>query len=73
MQLASGYQNIFEKLLVAYVRIGEAIPRFERFQVAFKDNAVFETVLAMVFVDITDFHRRAYKFFRRRGLRPSDQ
>ncbi len=66
-QLASGYQNIFEELLLAYVRIAEALPRFDRFQVTFKGNAAFETVLAMVFADIAEFHRRAYKFFRRRG------
>jgi hypothetical protein len=67
-QLASGYQNIFEKLLQAYARIAEALPQFDRFRTSFKGNAAFEAVLAMVFSDIAEFHRRAYKFFRRRGV-----
>lgn len=67
MQLASEYTSIFEKLVTAYAQIAEALPRFDRFEEAFRGNPAFQDVLAVVYADILEFHRRAYKFFRRRG------
>lgn len=67
-QLASEYSSIFDKLVAAYAQIAEALPRFDRFEEAFKNNSAFQEVLAVVYADILEFHRRAYKFFRRRGL-----
>jgi len=66
-QLASQHRNIFEALLTAYSEIGAALPRFDRYEKAFKENLEFQNVLAAVYVNILDFHQRAYKFFRRRG------
>jgi hypothetical protein len=43
------------------------MPRFERLRSDFNDDPVFQMVLANVYADIIEFHRRAYKFFRRRG------
>lgn len=57
----------FESLISAYTQIAEALPRFDRLALTFKDNVQFENVLALVYVDILEFHRRAYKFFTRRG------
>lgn len=67
-QLASNHRDIFEALLTAYADIGEALPRFDRYEKAFKDNLEFQNVLASVYSGILDFHQRAYTFFRRRGL-----
>jgi hypothetical protein len=66
-QLSSGYINIFDKLVDAYGRIADAMPHIDRLESAFNDDARFRMVLAMVYADIVEFHRRAYKFFRRRG------
>lgn len=68
MQLASEYTSIFDKLVAAYAQIAEALPRFDRFDEAFKDHPTFQEVLSVVYADILEFHRRAYKFLRRRGL-----
>lgn len=57
-------------LVTAYAQIAEALPRFDRFEEAFKGNPAFQGVLAMVYADILEFHRRTYKFFRRRGASP---
>lgn len=66
-QLASDFMSSFDKLIEAYVRIAENLPRFDRLSVAFQNTSDFQQVLAMVYSDILEFHRRAYKFFRRRG------
>lgn len=67
MQLASDFMSSFDKLIGAYVRIAENLPRFDRLSVTFQGTSDFQQVLAMVYSDILEFHRRAYKFFRRRG------
>jgi hypothetical protein len=54
-------------LVDAYGQIAEAMPQFERLQRGFGDQTNFQAILAMVYEDILEFHRRAYKFFRRRG------
>jgi uncharacterized Zn finger protein len=65
-QLADEYTNVFDKLLDAYRQIAEVMPQFERLQAVFGDQANFQAILGMVYEDILEFHRRAYKFFRRR-------
>jgi hypothetical protein len=67
-QLASQYREIFEALLSAYRDIGTALPRFDRYEKAFKENPEFQNVLATVYSGILEFHQRAYKFFQRRGM-----
>lgn len=42
------------------------MPQFDRLQEAFSDDPNFRAVLAMVYSDILEFHRRAYKMFRKR-------
>jgi hypothetical protein len=65
--LADEYTSIFEKLIDAYSQIAEAMPQFARLQETFGNDQNFQVVLALVYKDILDFHRRAYKFFRRRA------
>jgi len=57
---------VFDKLVDAYSQIAQAMPQFDRLQEAFGDDPNFQVVLGMVYADILEFHRRAYKFFRRR-------
>jgi len=58
---------VFDKLIDAYGQIAAAMPQFDRLQNAFGDDPNFKAVLAMVYSDILEFHRRAYKFFRKRS------
>ena len=66
VQIASQYASVFDQLLDAYAKIGEALPRFDRYQKIFQQPD-FKYVLARIYVDILEFHRRAYKIFTRRG------
>lgn len=65
-QLADEYTNVFDNLVDAYQQIAEAMPQFERLQAAFRDQPNLQAILAMIYEDILEFPRRAYKFFRRR-------
>ena len=47
--------------------IGEAMPRFDKLSDAFKDDPEFLQVMGHFYEDVLEFHRRAYKSFRRRG------
>jgi len=58
--------NAFEKLIEAYGKIADALPRFDRLSAALKDDHDFQVVVALMYADIMEFHRRAYKFVRRR-------
>lgn len=47
--------------------IGEVMPRFDKLSSAFIDDPEFLHVMGHFYEDVLEFHRRAYKFFRRRG------
>ena len=66
VQIASQYTSIFDQILDAYAKIGEALPRFDRYQKVFQQPD-FKHVLALIYADILEFHRRAYKILTRRG------
>ncbi|CAN9080448.1 unnamed protein product [Alternaria alternata] len=59
--------SAFEKLIDAYGKIGDMLPRLDRLSNALIGDQNFQKVLALVFADIVEFHRRAYKFVRRRS------
>lgn len=51
----------------AYNKIYEAMPQFAKLHETFGNDESFQVVLSLVYQDILEFHRRAYKFFRRRA------
>ncbi|CAN9170137.1 unnamed protein product [Alternaria alternata] len=59
--------SAFEKLIDAYGKIGDMLPRLDRLSNALIGDQNFQKVLALVFSDIVEFHRRAYKFVRRKS------
>jgi hypothetical protein len=65
-QLANEHTAIFEKLIRAYSLIGEALPRFDRYQATFKDRPELRHVLGLIYSDILEFHSRTYAFFHRK-------
>ncbi|KAF2129964.1 hypothetical protein P153DRAFT_356631 [Dothidotthia symphoricarpi CBS 119687] len=67
MKLATDHISAFEKLMAAYAQIADSLPRFDRLNSAFQNNSDFQQVLAVVYSDIIEFHRKAYEFFRRSG------
>ncbi|KAI8934434.1 hypothetical protein NX059_009166 [Plenodomus lindquistii] len=55
----------FEKLIDAYGRIADMLPRIDRLDSALGSDHNFQSLLALIYADILEFHRRAYKFVRR--------
>jgi hypothetical protein len=58
--------SAFEKLIEAYGKIGDMLPRLDRLGNALVDDHNFQNVLALVYADTLEFHRRAYKFVRKK-------
>ncbi|PSN61329.1 hypothetical protein BS50DRAFT_534675 [Corynespora cassiicola Philippines] len=59
--------DAFEKLIDAYAKIADLLPRFDRLAVALGHDHNFQALLALVYTDILEFHRRAYKFLCRKS------
>ncbi|CAN9168468.1 unnamed protein product [Alternaria alternata] len=59
--------SALEKLIEAYGKIADMLPRLDRLSNALTDDHNFQNVLALVCSDIVEFHRRAYKFVRRKS------
>jgi hypothetical protein len=56
-----------EKLIAAYSKITEVIPRFDRLSEAFKKDQTLNQVMAIAYADILDFHQEAYSLFSQPG------
>lgn len=54
-------------MIDAYKQIAEAIPQLTKLKDAFFEDERFQVVLSLVYQDILEFHRAAYRFFRRRS------
>ncbi|KAI4613948.1 hypothetical protein J4E80_006636 [Alternaria sp. BMP 0032] len=59
--------SAFEKFIEAYGKIGDIVSRMDRLGDALVNDHNFQNVLALVYSDIVEFHRRAYKFVRRKS------
>ncbi|KUJ09937.1 uncharacterized protein LY89DRAFT_723790 [Mollisia scopiformis] len=67
LQLAAEHTNAFDTLIDAYKQIAQAMPQFVDLHKAFGNDENFQVVLSLVYKDILEFHRAAYRFFRRRA------
>ena len=67
LQVSSDYLKASESLIDAYGKIADALPRFDRLNSALKTDHNFQMVLAFFYADILEFHRRTYKFLRRKS------
>ncbi|KAM0437530.1 hypothetical protein ACHAPT_001894 [Fusarium lateritium] len=67
LQAAQHHTHALDKLLSAYGSIGVALPRLARYGEAFPDNHDFQKLLAYLYGDIIEFHRRAYRLIQKPG------
>jgi hypothetical protein len=54
-------------LLCVYEELGEQLPQFKDYEKLFGNDARVREILACIYTDILDFHKRALKVFSRRG------
>ncbi|KAI1467938.1 WD40 repeat-like protein [Daldinia caldariorum] len=62
---ASTHINSFDKLLDAYVQVGNAIPGLQRYEATFAEHPPLATVLEDYYSDILEFHRISLAIFKR--------
>jgi hypothetical protein len=67
LRVASEYTEAFEHIIKGYSRIAKSLGRFEILGNAFPTNADFQQTLAVIYADVLQFHKHAYKFVRRSG------
>ena len=70
-QVTSSSHKAFDALLEAYGKIGDFIPIVNAIENIFHSERHVQLVLADVYKDILNFHRRAISFFKRRGMQLS--
>ena len=58
---------MIEKILKAYADMAEVLPRMDRIKKTFGTSPDLHQVLALIYSDIIEFHRRAYRMFRRKA------
>ena len=56
-----------ERILDAFNCLADALPRLDRLKATFPEDTNFNQVVGLIYSDIIEFHRRAYKFFRRKA------
>lgn len=66
-QLARQHATVMDKILQAFSDIAAVLPRMDKLKETFGDSADFQQVLSLIYSDILEFHRRVYKFFRRKA------
>ncbi|KAK6855680.1 hypothetical protein PG995_007831 [Apiospora arundinis] len=62
------HTHALEKVLAAYADIGSRMPRFSGYLTAFPDNQPFQHLMAFLFEDIIEFHRKAYSWITKPGF-----
>ena len=66
-QLARQHATVMEKILQAFGDIAAVLPRMDILKETFGESVEFQLVLSHIYSDILEFHRRVYKFFRRKS------
>ena len=67
MQISSTVIQAFDALIDAYANLGACLSIFGVIENVFGSNVLVQKVLVDVYKDILTFHRRALRFFRRKG------
>jgi hypothetical protein len=58
----------FDTLMNTYQQIGDVLPLLEKYQALFRCNSEMKKILALMYLDILEFHKRAIRFFSGRGM-----
>ncbi|KAK7908998.1 hypothetical protein PG985_014876 [Apiospora marii] len=62
------HAHALDKVLTAYADIGSKMPRFAIYANAFPTHESFQQMIAYLFEDILEFHRKAYSWITKPGL-----
>lgn len=55
-------------LLDAYQEIGDHMPLLAQYESLVAENTYLREIIGMIYTDIMNFHRKAIRHFRQRGM-----
>ncbi|KAK4196326.1 hypothetical protein QBC40DRAFT_351857 [Triangularia verruculosa] len=64
VQIASSFSDAFTELISIYESLGEEIPLVMQYEMIFQGDSNMRRVLAYLYKDVLEFHRRALKYFQ---------
>ncbi|KAK8112151.1 uncharacterized protein PG998_008608 [Apiospora kogelbergensis] len=67
-QAVQEHVHALDKVLMAYADIGSCMPRLSIYIEAFPTNQAFQHLIAFLFEDIIEFHRKAYSWITKPGF-----
>ncbi|KAG4295211.1 hypothetical protein FPRO06_01795 [Fusarium proliferatum] len=67
LQTVQHHTGALDRLVSAYGRIGQALPRLNRLGETFCESHDFQQLLSYLYSDILDFHSRAYRLIQKPG------
>lgn len=67
LQVTSTYVKAFDVMLDMYEDIGEQLPLFSQYQVLFQNTPHMNKILELIYVDILEFHAKAFRYFKQKG------
>ncbi|KAF5724312.1 NACHT domain-containing protein [Fusarium mundagurra] len=67
LQTVQHHMGALDRLVSAYGRIGQALPRLTRLGETFCESDDFQQLLSYLYSDILDFHSRAYRLIQKPG------
>lgn len=67
VQAVQDHTHALDKILSAYGTIGLQMPRFSPYSEVFPEDIAFQHLIAFLFEDIIEFHRRAITMVRKSG------
>lgn len=67
VQAVQEHVHALDKVLMAYADIGSCMPRLSIYIEAFPTNQAFQHLIAFLFEDIIEFHRKAYSWITKPG------
>ncbi|KAF5986953.1 NACHT domain-containing protein [Fusarium bulbicola] len=67
LQTVQHHTGALDRLVSAYGRIGQALPRLTRLGETFCESGDFQQLLSYLYSDILDFHSRAYRLIQKPG------
>lgn len=67
LHASSAFIDAFEKIVRGYSELAASLQSFQLLGSAFKNDAIFQDTLAIIYANILEFHRHAYNYVHKNG------
>lgn len=70
LRASSAFVDAFDKIIRGYSELASSLLAFQRLGATFKDDAIFQDTLAVIYANILEFHKYAYTCVHKSGMMP---